>query len=457
MSIERAHYSLLLAICLSLFTTPLMASGINAVLPEIGASLSASAGQLGLVGASYSLGLAILQLACGSLGDIKGHRRIFITGAAIFALASFCAGFCHYIHMFLALRFIQGIGGAMLSASGLALLASAAGHERRAAYLGLSGAAVYSGIACGPPLAGLIAGAIGWRWLLWINTCTCLLAGCLMKFGARIEWRPARQKRFDLGGAARYALAMALLTLGAATVANRPLIGAPAFCACIAAFIVFWRHEKHNAFPILNFQVLATNRLLRLSCLAALVNYASFFGLVFYLSLYIQVAMGMSVQATGLILAFQPLMQLCATPLATRLCNKWQKGTVCAMGAGFCGAGLLAAALLGPGSPLAVLFVAQGLLGSGMSIFALSNTAILLESAGSAHIGQASGLTGAVRTAGQLISMSLVTLSLTFFLGQQAVSVETLPGFMQSMRMNLLIFCILNLGAIWMVLKRNRV
>lgn len=456
MGIERAHYPLLFAICLSLFTTPLMAAGVNAVLPEIGASLQASAAQLGLVGGVYSLGLAIFQLTSGSLGDINGHRRIFMFGAAIFAVSSLCAGFCKPVYGFLLFRLCQGIGGAMLSAAGLALLAAAAGPERRAAYLGLSGAAVYSGIACGPPVAGMIAGAIGWRWLFWLNAATSLIVGCLMWTATKIEWRPAVDKPFDWLGALYYALAMALLTLASATIGSRPVLGVTAFCVCTLLFFFFWRHEVRDIFPVLNFNLLASNRVLRLSCVAAFVNYASFFGLVFYFSFFIQIAHGMSVQATGLILSFQPLMQLAATPLATRLCNCWPKGSICALGAALCGIGLLAAAFLTPAAPIALIFVIQGLLGSGISIFSLSNTAILLESAGKQNIGQASGLTGAVRTAGQLLSMSLITASLTFFLGTESVSLSTFPGFMQSMRVNLIIFGLLNICAVWMALARNR-
>ncbi|MBD5640938.1 MAG: MFS transporter [Desulfovibrio sp.] len=455
MAVERAHYPLLFAICLSLFTTPLMAAGVNAVLPEIGASLEASAAQLGLVSGVYSLGLAIFQLTSGSLGDICGHRRIFILGAIIFCLASLCAGFCSLVYVFLFFRLCQGIGGAMLSAAGLALLAAAAGPERRAAYLGLSGAAVYSGIACGPPVAGLIAGAIGWRWLFWLNACASLLVGSLMRTASRVEWRPAREKPFDWAGACYYAVAMSMLILGSASAADRPAIGISAFCLCGLTLVFFRRHENHNVFPVLNFRLLASSRVLLLSCLAALVNYASFFGLVFYFSFFIQIAHGMSVKITGFILAFQPLMQLAATPLATRLCNIWPTGLVCALGAALCGAGLLVAAFLTPASPLGLVFVIQGLLGAGISIFSLSNTAILLESAGRENIGQASGLTGAARTAGQLVSMCLTTASLAFFLGSEPVSIATLPGFMQSMRVNLVVLGLLNICAVWMALARN--
>lgn len=453
--IEKAHYPLLLAICLSLFTTPLMAAGVNAVLPEIGISLTASATQLSLVGSVYSLGLAIFQLASGSLGDIAGHKRIFISGSAIFALSSICAAFSNSIYLFLFLRLIQGIGGAMLSASGLALIAAASRPENRASYLALSSASVYAGIACGPPLAGFITGLLTWRWLFWLNSLTCILAGSLMKIGCLSDWRPASGKPFDWQGTMLYALCMSFFAFGSALSGASPWAGSIIFAAIIIILHFFWKVEKNNPFPVLNTRLLAANRPFRLSCLAAFLNYASFFGLVFYFSFYLQIGRGLSVQLSGAILAFQSIMQLLATPLASRLCRKWQKGNVSALGTALCGIGLLVASQIEISSSIAYLLITQALLGAGISIFSLSNTALLLESAGEQNIGQASALTGAARTAGQLISMAMITLALTLFLGSASIDTGSIPVFMKSMRFTLVFLGILNILAIGLVISRN--
>ena len=141
MSIDKSHRPLLVAICASLFWMPFMLAGVNAVLPPIGESLDASARQLSLIGTFYSLGLAVFQLASGRLGDIFGHRHVFLLGIAVFAVCGAALGFVRSMPLFIGLRFFQGLGGAMFNASGLALLASAAPPEKRAANLGISGAA----------------------------------------------------------------------------------------------------------------------------------------------------------------------------------------------------------------------------------------------------------------------------------------------------------------------------
>lgn len=446
----------MVSICASLFCAPLMMAGVNAILPEIGVGLHASASQLALVGAAYSLGLAVFQLSSGTLGDIRGHRRLFLTGAIIFALSGSFLGLAPGMPFFLIARFTQGLGGAILSASGLALLASCAAPEKRATYLGFSSFAVYAGIACGPPIAGLITASLGWRWVFWTSALAAIIVFILMRFAASQEWRPAKGRKFDWQGCFLYALAMTALTVAAAQMGENLRAGFLCVAFCLLFLVIFYFWERRGTFPILNFSLLAQNRVLTLSTLAALVNYASFFGVLFYFSFYLQIGKGIGIRETGLILAFQPLIQTLITPLASRLCNLWQPGGVSALGAMLCGCGLLSAAFLKLASPLFSLFATQALLGAGISLFSLANTAIILESAGRMALGQASGLVGAARTAGQLAGMVFITASLGFFLGNKAVSVATLDPFMHAMRLNLVIFGALNLCAVGLVFIRNR-
>ena len=103
-----------------------------------------------------------------------------------------------------------------------------------------------------------------------------------------------------------------------------------------------------------------------------------------------------------------------------------------------------------------VLVLAQCLLGVGISLFALPNTTIILESAGRDRVGQAAGLTGAVRTGGQLFNMTLITLTLGLFLGSEPAGAHNIDAFMGAMRVDLMIFGVLNLLAVGCALARNR-
>lgn len=455
MSIEKEHRWLLLAVCAAQFFMPFMVAGVNAVLPPLGESLGASARNLSLLGAVYTLGLVVFQLAGGTLGDIYGRRRIFLSGLTLFSIMAIVLGFIENIDLFIGLRLFQGIGAAMLSSSSLALLASAAPKELRASYLGISGAAVYAGIACGPTVGGLVAGWLGWRWLFWGTGLAALAAMCIMIFRVPMEWRTAGKEPFDVPGCLLYGGAMAALTFGASSVADDPVLGNGLFLICLALLGAFGWRELRSPFPMVDVRMLYTNRVLSLSLVAAFVNYCSFFGMIFFFSLYLQVGKGFSVQQAGLMLALQAVVQALASPLAARLCDRYDRGIISTVGTVLCGMGLLSAAFLDMDSSLWLIVGAQCFIGAGASIFALPNTTIILETAGPQRVGQASGLVGTVRTAGMLCNLAIITLTLSLFLGHEPVSEHNIPAFLHCMRVDMTFFGILSLLAVGCTLARN--
>ncbi|MDR1776723.1 MAG: MFS transporter [Desulfovibrio sp.] len=454
--IESSHKRLIFAVCVAQFFMPFMMSGVNAVLPPLGEELGASARELSLVGTFYSLGLVVFQLPAGSLGDIWGRRRVFMCGVAIFAVSCGALGSVSSMPLFLGLRFLQGVGGALFNASGLALLASASTPDKRAIYLGFSTTTVYAGVACGPPVAGFIAEVFGWRWLFWGNAAAMAAALLLMKLSVKLEWRTAKGQPFDFRGCTLYALAMTALTFGASTLAFHPESASFLILLFVFLLFAFVLCELKTFHPLLDVRFLVQHRVFALSSLAAFINYSSIFGMIFFFSLFLQTGHGLDTRQAGLFLAVQPLAQLLTTPLAARLCLIWDAGKLSAVGVALCGLGLLAAAFLDLSSPIWNLAVAQCLLGCGTSFFSMPNTTIILESAGKEHLGQASGLTGAVRNAGQLFNMVVVTITLSLLLGHESVSGQNFGVFLNCMKIDLIIFGVLNLLAVGCALVRNK-
>jgi len=447
--------AVLFAVCVSQFFLPFMLAGVNAVLPILGEDLGLSARQLSLVSTIYTLSLAIAQLSSGRIGDIWGRRRLFLTGLGIFSLCAAMLGFVQHFEMLVCIRFIQGLGAALFNASGLAILMTLAPVDKRSTILGISAAAVYAGISCGPALAGLLAGAFGWRWLFWGTSLSAVAAWLLMHHNLQKEWRQGQGEPFDWPGFVCYGGFMACLTLGASSL--QYAFWAPwALAGALCLLIGYIRLEWHSAFPLLELRLFTQNRVFALASLAAFVNYASSFGVSFYFSMYLQSLRGLSVNDAGLFLAVQAVVQMLAAPPAGRLADRYGAGLISTLGIGLCGVGIALGVLIEPDTPLALLIGVQILLGAGIGLFATPNTTLILESAGTRYLGQASGVIGTVRNGGMLVNMIIVTTTLSFFMGQAPLRPENISAFMASMRLDFCIFAGLNLLAIGCAFGRQR-
>jgi len=446
--------AVLFAVCASQFILPFMLAGVNAVLPSLGEDLDLSARQLSLISTIYTLSLAIAQLSSGRIGDIVGRRRLFLIGMGIFCLCSAALGFIRQFEIFLCIRFMQGLGAALFNASGLAILMTLAPEGKRGTVLGFSAAAVYAGISCGPALAGLLTGAFGWRWLFWSTSLSAVAAWLLMRHNLREEWRQGQGEPFDWPGFLCYGAFMLCLTLGASSLQHAVLAPwALAGALCLLACYIYL--EWHSKFPLLELRLFTQNRVFSLSALAAFINYASSFGVSFYFSMYLQGLRGLSVSDAGLFLAVQAIVQMFAAPLAGRLADRYGASPISTLGIALCGAGIAVAALIEIHTPLSLLIGVQILLGAGFGLFATPNTTLILESAGPRYLGQASGVTGAMRTGGMLANMIIVTTTLGFFMGQAPLHPENASVFMESMRLDFWLFAGLNLLAIGCALGRQ--
>jgi MFS family permease len=326
--------------------------------------------------------------------------------------------------------------------------------DKRNTVLGISAAATYAGISCGPALAGLLAGLFGWRWLFWSTALSAVVAWLLMCRNLREEWRQGQGEPFDWPGFFCYGGFMVCLTLGASALQHAfwaPWALAGALCLCVC----YIRLEWHSAFPLLELRLFTRNRLFSLSALASFVNYASCFGISLYFSMYLQGLRGLSVSEAGLFLAVQAVVQMFASLLAGRLADRFGAGPISTLGITLCCAGTALAALIAPDTPLALLIGVQIFLGAGYGLFATPNTTLMLTSTGARYLGQAAGVTGAMRTGGMLANMIIVTTTLGFFMGQAPLRPENAAAFMESMRLDFWIFVGLNLLAIVCSISRR--
>src|SRR3569833_2819562 len=159
----------LTAVCLGAFILLVDVTIVNVALPSMVDDLDASFGSLQWVIDGYTLALAALLLASGSLADRFGHRRLYLYGLGLFGLASLLCSLAPTAAALIAARVAQGAGGAAMFATAPALLlASYQGRDRGTAF-GVWGAANGGAAAAGPLLGGLLTEHLSWPAIFWVN------------------------------------------------------------------------------------------------------------------------------------------------------------------------------------------------------------------------------------------------------------------------------------------------
>jgi len=402
------------------FLAPFSGAATNVALPSIARELRLDAVLLGWVGMSYLLAAAVCLVPFGRLADIHGRRRVFGWGALVYAGASLVCGLATTPTVLLAGRVLQGIGGAAIFATNVAILTSVLPPGRRGAALGVNSAAVYLGLSLGPFLGGLLTEQAGWRSLFLLSAALGLALALIVRALLRGEWAESKGESFDVAGSLLYVGALLLLMFGVSLLPSRAG-GALVLAGLVAlAALVVWELRARQ--PVLPVGLLVANRVFALSNLAALVNYAATFAVGFLLSLYLQYVKGMGAQAAGLLLVVQPALMTAVSPFAGRLSDRVESRIVASIGMAVTAAGLALLCALGTATPLAFVAGCLALLGCGFGLFSSPNTNAVMGAVDRRFYGVASASLGTMRLTGQMLSMALATLLLALFVGRVALT-----------------------------------
>jgi len=452
--------AVLAAVCIAQFMAPMMFTAVNVALPAMGSELGGSALQLGLVEQVYVLALAMAMLTFGRLGDLVGRRKVFLAGLVAFTAFTCALGFAPSMDVLIGLRFFQGLGGAMLLSGSMALVATAFPPQSRGKIIGIVSGVTYAGLTLGPALGGLLTTTLGWRSIFWA-VAPFGLAGCIVSSaGLRDPEHSTAEgeslQDMDWLGGVLYAASIASAMIGAAQ-AGASSAGAVLVALGLGGLVLFTLYERRKANPLVDVGLFFSNRYFSLSCLAAFAIYASTAGATFFISLYLQYAQGLSPQQAGYALLLQPLMQMLLSPLAGRLADRFPPGILASLGAALHCVGLaLAAFFLDAESSVAAVAVVLLLAGAGSGLFISPNTVAIMASVTPRHYGLASGMIGAMRTLGLAGSMSLATAFVAFFMGGKAVALETMPEFLLSMHVSLVVFAVVSGSCVLLSLSRGR-
>ncbi len=367
------------AVCVATFMLLLDITIVNVALPDIARDLRTSFSDLQWVIDAYALSLAALLLTAGSLADLFGRRLVFLAGLGVFTAASVLCALAGSPLMLELARALQGVGGAAMFATSLALLAATFQGRERGTAFGVWGATTGAAVAVGPLVGGLLTETVGWEFIFLINLPIGL--GAIAVTLVRVqESRDPRAAGIDVPGVITFSLALFLgiyaLVRGNAEGWGSPLI----VLFLIGAFVLlaaFVAVERRREDPMLDLSLLRRPAFAGVS-IAAFALSASMFSMFLYLTLYVQNSLGYSPLEAGLRFLPVSLLSFVVAPLAGKLSAVLPARALIGAGLALVGVGLLLMAGLNAASSWTALlagFIVAGV-GIGLTNPPLASTAI---------------------------------------------------------------------------------
>ncbi len=456
MTEKRKNLSILIVVAVTSFMGTFLVSAVNIALPTIENNLSLSALELSWIITSFILGTALFMLPAGVWGDRSDNRKLFKLGLIIFTIASIMCFIAPNGQWLIAARFLQGIGTAFSNTTGQAILVSTFPQEKRGEVLGISVSSVYTGLALGPLLGGIITQHMGWRSLFIIASLLGVISIIISLIYMKSEKKTKqRTEKSDWLGIILFMTGLSAMVYGSSQIPST--VGWILMVSGIILLLLFWKMESRVSQPLLNTSLFTHNRLFTYSNLSALINYTATFAIVFFLSLYLQKIQGLSPRNAGAIIIAQPIMMAIFSPIVGKLSDRIQPRYFATLGMIMCSTGLALLALLSHDTPIYFIVVVLLWVGLGFAFFSSPNMSTIMSSVERKHYGQASGIAASMRVFGQIISMTIITFLITNNFGTQSIEDVSDDLFINAMKWGFIIFAIIGIPGIYFSFFRGNV
>jgi DHA2 family multidrug resistance protein-like MFS transporter len=424
----------LFALCLAVFMVAVDGTVISVAVPSITAELNPSYNEILWIGDIYSFVLAGLLLTMGNIGDRIGRKRLLLISAVAFGVASVLAAVAPTAALLIVARAVQGVAGAGLMPSTLALLRTVFtdDHQRTRA-VGIWSASGAAGAAMGPTVAGVLLEHFYWGSVLLVNLPVVAL---VVVVGAWVlpEARSATRHPLDLASVVLSTAGILGIVYGITELAHTGLGFWPAYPALVVGAVlsvVFLRRQRRLTTPLLDLQ-LFSQKGFSAAIVAQTVTVFANVGALFFVPIYLRQVNDFSALQSGMALLPDSLTSVVAATNTGRLVRRWGDRRVLLLGLAVGAVGLVA---LGVTIPISYAAIVVPLMMIGFS-FALVVTAasdMVLTSASADRVGAATGISEASFELGNALGIALIgsLVSVLYFLstGSQANLTEAVdPG-----------------------------
>lgn len=410
----------LIAIGTGTFMTALDGSVVNTILPVLREAFNSSVASIEWVVTVYLLILSGLLLTFGRLGDLRGHKSIYVWGFGIFIVCSALCGAAWSPTILIVFRGLQAIGGAMLASNSPAIVTGNFPSEQRGRAFGLISTMTYLGLTVGPSLGGWLTHTLGWRTVFYINVPVGALAFILSVIFIPRDSASEGHQKFDLPGAMAFLAGLTLLLLGlnkgadwgwSSLLVLGPLVGA------LILATIFILIEQHSPAPMLDLSLFRIPPF-STSVVNAILNYICVFNITFLMPFYLIQGRGFDPAQAGLLLTIQAVMMAITAPISGALSDRVGSRLPGIIGMGLLAIGLFLLSRLGPATEPWLIVLGLAIAGAGTGTFISPNTSALMSAAPKSRQGIAAGVQAAARNFGMVLGIGLAGAIFTTHMAQ---------------------------------------
>lgn len=416
----------LTAIMLGSVLTPLDSSIVNTVLPTITTHFHTDISIVQWVPTVYLLAISCLILLNGRLGDMVGHKSIFLYGLAAFTVASILCGSSLNIWMLIVCRVLQGLAASMIIAVSFALVVAAFPATERGKALGFYATGVGVAMALGPTLGGVIAEHISWRYIFFINIPIGIAA---LFWGARViprgDIKPGQ--RLDIPGVFTVIVFLPALLIYFNRGVEWGWVSPVSFTLLVVALAfgaLFLQIERTSKQPTLSL-TLFTDRVFNLASLSSFLYFIAFSTFIFLTPFYLKFVLHYSIFKVGLIMITYPVVSLIVAPLIGTASDRFGTRVFAVGGVCIFALGLFLLSGLKESATTFDVILRLAIVSVGGNIFGTPNNSTVMGRVPPQYMGIASGLLAAMRYVGMAFGIAIAG---AILYSQAPVSASIDPG-----------------------------
>ncbi len=398
---------ILFSVSLGVFMCSLDATIVNVSLPTMTSYFNTSMVHVEWVVMIYLLTISSLLLTYGRLGDMYGHKPIYLCGFIIFTLASALNGTAPSIGYLIAFRALQALGAGMIMAVVQAIIVSTFDSSQRGQAMGINAVMVALGLASGPMIGGFLVSHLGWQSIFLVNIPVGILG--ILAVWLIVPYKKGTPQKFDYLGALTSLMFLSMFLLALSNGqgwgwTSPSVVGL--FTLSIIFFIFFIIIEQKHRQPMIQLS-LFRNRLFLAANIASMLNYLTQYVVVFIMPFYLINLVNMPTNKVGLIMGSFPLMAALVAPFSGSISDKIGSRTLTSLGMSIIAVGIF---MLSSSYVLGSSFLISlclGLVGLGAGTFQAPNNSAIMGSVPESMAGIGSGMVATMRSIGQVLGVAV--------------------------------------------------